>query len=195
MLPTGYDVVLLMDSSVPKNTYQFMKEYAKELVDGFSIEDEEYRVGLMRYSTEADVQFDLDEYTTSKDIKLAIDRANYNPGETDTAKAINTVRQNMFRKSSGDRDYARNLIVLLTGQDQSKNTYDAWAAAEKAEEEGINLFTVGINLNDTKELDELSTHPLKTYRHLINSTSTQYEINRMATDVLGLCMLSCYKTI
>jgi hypothetical protein len=189
LLEKGYDVVLVFDSSVTPRTYQLMKEYGKNLVDGFNVEDKEYRVGLMRYSTDADVQFDLDEYTTKDDIKIAIDKSLYNPGETDTAKAINSVRENMFRESHGDRDFARNLIVLLTGQDKSKDTYDSWAAAEKAEAAGINLFTVGINLNDTTEIDELTTHPLFKYRHLINTYSSPVELNRTASNLLGLSKL------
>uniref|UniRef100_A0A8W8KW43 VWFA domain-containing protein n=1 Tax=Magallana gigas TaxID=29159 RepID=A0A8W8KW43_MAGGI len=54
-LPTGYDVVLVLDSSVPQETFQFMKDYAKNLVNGFDVENDDYRVGLTRYSTDADV--------------------------------------------------------------------------------------------------------------------------------------------
>lgn len=191
-LPTGYDVVLVLDSSVPQETYQFMKDYAKNLVNGFDVENEDYRVGLMRYSTDADVQFDLNEYSTRDSLKLAIDKSTYKPGNTDTAKAINSVRENMFRQPRGDRNFARNLIFLLTGQDKSKDTFDAWAAAQKAEAEGINLFTVGINLNDTMELDELSTHPIETYRQLINTYQPPGELNRTLTEILGRSMYKCY---
>ncbi|XP_065931360.1 collagen alpha-4(VI) chain-like isoform X3 [Magallana gigas] len=184
-LPTGYDVVLVLDSSVPQETYQFMKDYAKNLVNGFDVENEDYRIGLLRYSTDADIQFDLDKYSTREALKLAIDKTTYKPGNTDTAKAINSVRENMFIEPRGDRNFARNLIFLLTGQDKSKDTFDAWAAAQKAEAEGINLFTVGINLNDTMELDELSTHPIETYRQLINTDQPPAELNLTLSEILG----------
>lgn len=165
-----------------------MKDYAKNLVHGFDVENYDYRVGLMRYSTDADVQFDLDKYSTREALKLAIDKTTYKPGNTDTAKAINSVRENMFIEPRGDRNFARNLIFLLTGQNKSKDTFDAWAAAQKAEAEGINLFTVGINLNDTMELDELSTHPIETYRQLINTDQPPAELNLTLSEIIGRSM-------
>ena len=46
--------------------------------------------------------------------------------------------------------------------------YGSWVAAENAEDSGAYMFTVGIDLDDTTELDELSSHPLDHYQLLIN---------------------------
>ena len=47
----GYDVVIVMDSSVPDETYRWMKGFVRSIAESFSIDDEEYKVGLLRYST------------------------------------------------------------------------------------------------------------------------------------------------
>ena len=82
----------------------------------------------------------------------------------------------MFTRRNGDRDFARNFIILLTGNDESTDRYEAYDAAYRAEEDGIRLFTVGIDLKDTTEIDEVSSHPLSTYRYLV----------RRESDLLGV---------
>lgn len=46
----GYDVVLVFDIFVDRLIFDFMKRYVKDLVDKLSIDNNEYRVGVMRYS-------------------------------------------------------------------------------------------------------------------------------------------------
>jgi hypothetical protein len=77
----------------------------------------------------------------------------------------------MFTTEKGDRDYARNYIILLTGQDRSLSTNGAWAAAERAEDESIQLYVVGLDIDDTMELDETPSHPLSTYQYLTCTVS------------------------
>ena len=166
---TYYDVIIVLDSSVPNQYFNWMKNYVRALANSYSIDNQQYRVGLLRYSTGQQAQWNLNDYTRKNDIIRAVDRVGYNPGERNTAQAIDYVTNQMFTQSNGDRDFARNYIVLLTGEDESTDRYDAYAAAYRAEDEGIRLFTVGINLDDSAELDEVSSHPLSTYQYLVNS--------------------------
>ena len=166
---TYYDVVIVMDSSVPNQYFDWMKNYVRAMANSYSIDDEQYRVGLLRYSTGQQVQWHLNDYTKRNEIIQAVDGVGYNPGERNTAQAIDYVTNQMFTQPNGDRDFARNYIVLLTGEDESTDRYDAYKAAYNAEDEGIRLFTVGINLDDTAEIDEVSSHPLSTYEYLVNS--------------------------
>lgn len=180
---------MVLDSSVDESTFNFMKKYAVGLVDKLNIDNEEYRIGAMRYSSYPDVQFNLNRYDNKALVKNRINSIVYRKGQTNTDRAIDAVRQRMFTPRSGDRDFARNLIVHLTGNDQSSNIYDTWAAAERAERDGINIYTVGINLGDLTEIDELSSHPLETYRTLIN---TRMDQPRIDGSVLGLIRTSIF---
>jgi hypothetical protein len=146
-----------------------MTTFTKNLAGTVSIDDEEFRVGLLRYSTDADVQFHLNGYSSSGDVKNAVDGVNYKGGITNTAQAIDKARTDMFTRDQGDRDYARNFILLITGQDKSLSKNDAWRAAERAETDGIQLYVIGLNINDRVELDETSSHPLDTYQYLTRS--------------------------
>jgi hypothetical protein len=140
------------------------------------IEDGEYRIGLLRYSTDADIQFDLNSHDTTKEARFDVDSMKYNGGDVNTANAIDVARQQMFTTEKGDRDYARNYIILLTGQERSLSTNGAWAAAERAEDESIQLYVVGLDIDDTMELDETPSHPLSTYQYLTRNEREVMEV-------------------
>ncbi|XP_071147595.1 collagen alpha-1(XII) chain-like [Mytilus edulis] len=132
----------------------------------------------MRYSRTGDVQFNLNDYVNDgAGFKRAVDRVSYrNDRETNTDKAIDKVRQRMFKKRQGDRDYARNFILLLTDNDKSADTNRVWEAAEKAEDEEMFIYTVGLDIGDLTEIDETSSHPLSTYEYLVRRESDLYEL-------------------
>ena len=178
---TGYDVIFMLDSSVPdEEVFNQMKDFASNIADRLSIDDEEYKIGIMRYSSRADAIAQLNRLEKKNDVLREIQNISYRPGDSNLAAAMDDVRQNMFTGRNGDRDFARNLIVLLTGVDQSTNPYDAFRAAERAERDGINLYTVGFYLDDTFEIDDVSTHPLSTYRYLVNR---KQDLNRVPSDI------------
>lgn len=172
----------MFDSSVPgERVFNQMKDFAANVAEGLSIDDKEYQIGLMRYSSNANEIAQLNRLPMKNDVVREIKQIAYRPGESNLDDAIDDVRQNMFTDRNGDRDFARNLIVLFTGVDQSANPYEAFRAAEKAERDQINLYTVGFYLNDTFEIDEVSTHPLSTYRYLVNRKK---DLNEVSTDLV-----------
>jgi hypothetical protein len=69
-----------------------MKSFSKALGQQLSVDDGEVRIGLMRYSTYADSQFQLRDHTTSDSIVRAVDRVQYRPGSTNTRQALDSVR-------------------------------------------------------------------------------------------------------
>lgn len=154
-----------------------MKSFSKDLVDRLSVADDEYRIGFLRYSSYANRQFDLREHIKNpRTMKRAIDNIAYRPGGTNTERALDYVRTNMLIPQRGERDFARNHVLLLTGQDKSLNTNNAWRAAERLEDSGTGLFVIGMEIGDRTELDELASHPLSTYQFLTRRRSDLDEI-------------------
>ena len=172
----GYDIVIIVDSSTTQEQFAIFRKFIRRFVRRAKIEDGEYRIGLLRYSTDADIQFDLNSHDTTKEARFDVDSMQYNGGDANTANAIDVARQQMFTTGKGDRDYARNYIILLTGQDRSLSTNNAWAAAERAEDEQIQLYVVGLDIDDTMELDETPSHPLSTYQYLTRNEREMMEV-------------------
>ena len=179
-------MVVVLDSSVSQEYFDWMTTFTKNLLDTICFYHEEFKIGLLRYSTDSNVQFNLNDYQSSGNVRKAVDNVSYQGGITNTAQAIDTARIQMFRPDQGDRDYARNFILLVTGQDKSLSTNSTWRAAERAETDGIQLYVIGLNINDSVELDETSSHPLTTYQYLIKS-KRELEIvpPKIYADLLG----------
>lgn len=171
-----------MDSSVRPEVFSKMTDYVKMVSGELSIDNEKFRMGLLRFSTYPDIQFQLGNYKSQRSVQRAIDRVQYRPGETNTAKAFDIVRTQMFKRRNGDRSFARNFILYLTGNDESENKFDSFAAAERAEDAGIQIFTVGFGLKDTSELNEISSHPLSDFQQLLLSEEGPRNFN----DVLAV---------
>ena len=190
---SGYDVVIMLDSNVPQNMFNSMKNYARSLVSKFSIDDKEYQVGLMRYGSSNNKEWDLNRYDNKNDVLTAFGGVPYKrETSSDAASAIRMVRRRMFNDRNGDRDFARNLIFLMTANEQSDDIYATWNEAEEAEKENINLYTVGFDLDDTTEIDETSTHPIRIYRHLINTREGDTAVDSSTNNVLGLSKCIVY---
>ena len=173
--------------------FNSMKNYARSLVSKFSIDDKEYQVGLMRYGSSNNKEWDLNRYDNKNDVLTAVGGVPYKrETSSDAASAIRMVRRRMFNDRNGDRDFARNLIFLMTANEQSDDIYATWNEAEEAEKENINLYTVGFDLDDTTEIDETSTHPIRIYRHLINTREGDTAVDSSTNNVLGLSKCIVY---
>lgn len=172
----GQDIVVVMDSSVKPGRFRTFKTFVQRLAENLNIDSGEVRLGLVSYSTRPSLQWNLRDFNRKDQIINRAERITYNAGQRNTADAINFARTRMFVRSNGDRSYARNFIILLTGEKESLDRYDAYEAAYDAEREGINLFTIGYNLDDSAEISEISTYPLRTYRHLVSEESELLEL-------------------
>lgn len=150
-----------------------MKNYLSQQIDMFDINNGQYRVGLAQYTQDTDITatWQLNRHDTKSDILSAVLRLPYirGSGKREIGKGIDYVKNQMFTTENGDRVDGRNLIVLLTGADKSEDVYESYRAAERAEDAEINLYTVGFSINDTQELEQISTWPLKDYHYTVDS--------------------------
>ena len=96
-----------------------MSKFVNRLTRVLSIDDERFRVGLMQFSTDSSTEFNLNDYLTNDGALTAARGVRQGVrGVRNTAEAIDYVRTDMFTAENGDRDWARNYIILLTGEQQ-----------------------------------------------------------------------------
>jgi len=72
------------------------------------------RVGILSYSTEVEVHFHLNSYSTKADVFNAIDKIPYAYGSTNTAGALMTLHSVMFTSANGDREGVPNTAIVIT---------------------------------------------------------------------------------
>ncbi|KAK3599021.1 hypothetical protein CHS0354_012500 [Potamilus streckersoni] len=163
----GYDLVMVLDSSVNSSTFNWMMDVTKDTIKELNIDDEEWRVGIVTYSTNPNREFNLNQYKKKSEVLRQVDRIGYRPGQTNTAAALKYARTNMFRDSNGDRAFAKNYLILITGNEKSQDMYAAADEAYQMQRDGVATYVIGLGINDKTELDELASLPLADYEVII----------------------------
>lgn len=140
------DLVIILDSStsVGVGNFQKMLLFCKELLMNADIDSGNVRVGIVMYSTEVNIQFHLNQYSSRAAMFEKIDNIEYIPGNTNTAGGIQTMRRDMFTSVNGDRPNVRNVAVVMTDGVSNINSHNTLLEAENARQrDGIHIYAIG----------------------------------------------------
>ena len=141
------------------SNYQQMKAFVHNTVDEFNIGADETQVGVISYSSSATFRFYLNTYHNKASLLTAIDNLPYSGGLTNTAGAINLLRQYGFLPIYGGRHQSQAIprvgVVITDGY---SNSFSATvSAAQSAHAEGIVMAAVGIGNYLYSELDAIAS--------------------------------------
>lgn len=182
------DLVIILDSStsVSEKNFQLMKEFVADLLENADVDSGHVRVGVLTYSTEVSVEFHLREYSRKTEVLAAISRIPYIRGNTNTADALRTIWSQMFTRYYGDRSDAQNSAILITDGVSNMNTQRTLIEANTAKTRGIHIYSIGIALKDTKEINAIATAPSS--QNVFTVYNFQ-ELKDLKTDVLNsICL-------
>jgi receptor-type tyrosine-protein phosphatase Q len=158
---SGIDIYFILDESgsVGNSNYQQMKAFVHNTVDEFTIGADETQVGVLSYSSSATFRFYLNTYHNKASLLTAIDNLPYSGGGTNTAGAINLLRQDGFLSIYGGRHQSQAIprvgVVITDGY--SSNFSATVSAAQSAHAEGIIMTAVGIGNYLYSELDAIAS--------------------------------------
>ena len=174
------DLVFVLDASgsVTSNNFDLMKDFVKNFLSDADIDGGNVRVGMIVFSTEADVIFILDEYDTKADIYDAIDAISYREGKTNTALALRYLREEMFAVDNGDRLNVDNIAIVITDGYSTINKEKTIFEAEIAHSEGIHIYSIGIGLSDLRELDGIASKPAAANRFAVENFQDLEELQK-----------------
>ncbi|KAL3871109.1 hypothetical protein ACJMK2_039128 [Sinanodonta woodiana] len=186
------DLVFLLDSSSSLTTLDFLRaiEFMKEVVRGFDISTFQTHVGVVLYSTQVSVEFQLNQYYDEQSVIDAIDRMTYRPGSTATAKAIQVAVEQVFNPMYGSRPNVVKVLLVIT-DGASDDPVGTMYYANMAHSGRINVFSVGVgSLTKTSELNTLASSP--TCTHVYKAAT--YEQIRFLTDEIkrATCIAPLY---
>ena len=156
-----------------------MLTFVTNVVSNLNIGSDQVRVGVVRYSTKASVQFSLNSYTTNASLLEAIANITFNDGGTYTNLAILTCIQ-QFNTSYGARPKSNGIprIAIVVTDGYSTNSSATVAAAEIAHSEGIISYAVGVgDYFNMTELAIIATDPDNQYvRSVAEFSSNEFQI-------------------
>lgn len=155
------DLVIILDSStsVGQDNFRKMLEFCKDFLKNSDIDSGGVRVGILSYSTDVHDHFYLNAYQNSTNMFIAIENIPWVFGSTNTADALRDMRTKYFSFANGDRPDARNIALILTDGVSNINANRLTDEAERARDEGIHIYAVGIGLSDDTELNQIASIP------------------------------------
>jgi Mg-chelatase subunit ChlD len=151
------DIFFLLDSSgsIDYQEFQQMKDFTKQLVDNLNVDNGQSNIGMITFSDDAELHFNLDDYNTRTDIKNAIDQVQHKAQSSNTARALELARTRGFLRERGDDPTNRNIVVLFT--DGNSNDFDSTVReARELRVSGVTVLVVvlsdWVNMYEIREI-------------------------------------------
>ncbi|XP_056611528.1 collagen alpha-3(VI) chain isoform X1 [Triplophysa dalaica] len=156
----GKDIVFLLDGSDgTRNSFPAMRDFVQGVVGKLNIKTNRDHISVVQYSRDAEVNFNLNTYTTMEDIIDSVRGLRHKGGRPlNTGAALQYVKDNVFTASSGSRrlEGVQQILILLSGG-RSFDNVDT--AASSLKEIGVQTFGIGSRGSDSRELQRISYDP------------------------------------
>ncbi|CAL1578254.1 unnamed protein product [Knipowitschia caucasica] len=148
------DMVFLMDGSwsIGKRRFKIQKDFLAEVAQTINVGVAGPMMGIIQYGDDPVTEISLKSYSSSRDVKSAVDKIVQKGGQSNVGKALSYINKLYFSDANGNRGGAPNVAVVLV---------DGWPtdkveeASRLARESGINIFFVTIEGADDNEKHNL----------------------------------------
>ncbi|XP_051255377.1 collagen alpha-6(VI) chain [Dicentrarchus labrax] len=148
------DVFFLTDSSasISDADYQKMKNFMKSVISMSAVGQNELHVGVMQFSSNAKLEFPLNQYHSKEEMWKAIDNMQQINQNTHIGNAITEVSK-YFKETSGGRSNLRQWLIVIT-DGESQDSVIGPAAALRAK--GVLVYAIGVGKAITSQLVEIT---------------------------------------
>ncbi|XP_045909933.1 collagen, type XXVIII, alpha 2a [Micropterus dolomieu] len=173
------ELVFVIDSSesVGPENFEIIKDFVTRLVDRTTVGRNATRIGLVLYSLDVHLEFNLARYMNKQDVKQAIRTMPYMGEGTYTGTAIRKATQEAF---FGARSGVRKVAIVITdGQADKREPIKLDIAVREAHAANIEMYALGIvNSSDPtqaeflRELNLIASDPDSEHMYLIDDFNT-----------------------
>ena len=160
------DLVFVIDAStsVGSGNFKLVLNFVESIVKDTNIESQDVRVGLLVFSTSTEIRFTLGQYTSKQKIIEEIRAIPFTSGSANTADALLAMRTKVFGTNE-DRPDVKNVAIIITDGPSNINSDRTLQEADDVHKDGITVYGIGIDVQDTTELDRIASSPDVTFRH------------------------------
>ena len=156
------DVVFLLDVSTVYRVHDLeqLREFVSGVAARFIIGPNDVQIGVDTFSTEFRHAFFLKDNADQVSLESAVSSISIAEGDTNTANALNVMRDGSFTADAGHREDIDKIAILVTNR-QSDNTTLTSRAARQTIDAGITILSVGVGqFVDDAELNAVATGPV-----------------------------------
>ncbi|XP_026001326.1 uncharacterized protein col6a3 isoform X2 [Astatotilapia calliptera] len=157
LVDTRRDIVFLLDGSDDsRNGLPAIREFVRRMVEELDVGEDKVRVGVILYSDDASIYFNLITHRSKKAIIYAVRSLRHKGGKSrNTGAALQFVQDHVFTTSSGSRhlEGVPQILFLLTG---GKSKDDVSRAAFGLKQIGVMSFAIGMKNAGQEELQKIA---------------------------------------
>ncbi|XP_073534174.1 collagen alpha-4(VI) chain-like [Phyllobates terribilis] len=164
------DIVFLIDesSSIGDVNFQLTRVFLHKVINALEIGTNNVRVGLVLYSDKPSLEFKLNTFNEKYEILDYITKLPYRGGTAHTGEALNFLRKELFLQENGGRTHlgVQKIVVVMTN---GRSADEIRKPASKLRRSGVEIFAVGFQNADKKDLRVIASHPPR--KHITNVES------------------------
>uniref|UniRef100_A0A673URF8 Integrin subunit alpha M n=1 Tax=Suricata suricatta TaxID=37032 RepID=A0A673URF8_SURSU len=153
------DIAFLIDGSgsIIPNDFQRMKDFVSTVMDQFK--KSQTLFSLMQYSEDFQTHFTFNDFKKNPNPAALVRPIKQLIGRTHTATAIRKVVRELFQSSSGARENAFKILVVITDGEKYGDPLEYEDVIPEADREGIIRYVIGVGsaFNNQRHLEELRT--------------------------------------
>ncbi|XP_062394257.1 collagen alpha-6(VI) chain-like isoform X2 [Sardina pilchardus] len=145
------DIIFLVEGSqsVSHEQFQIMKHLMSSIVNSSSVGGDHVRIGGIVYSTEPQIQFDLNQYDTRKELRQAISRLRPSGGDTYTSRALSYALKYFNGAQSKKRGH--KFLIIITNE-EARDDHQLDETSAKLRNNGISIFGIGVKQDRNTQL-------------------------------------------
>jgi len=135
-----------------------MQTFIVGFLDTFRVGLNHVRIGLVKYSTSATLEFDLAKHSNAEDMKKAVNGIRHLGGGTNTGVALSFMGP-LFEAAAATRRVPEYLVVITDGESTDK----VKDPAAELRAQGVTVFAIGVKESNDTQLQEIAGDSKRTF--------------------------------
>ncbi|XP_031574613.1 uncharacterized protein LOC116308348 isoform X2 [Actinia tenebrosa] len=160
------DIGILMDESGSVSPEDWVREknFVKDLSDHFEFGQKAAQIGVISFSTRANMDIQLNSNNNGNSFKKAVDRIRQARGWTYTATALNLAYNQLFHSSKGARSNVAKVLIVITDGFTTSGKESLRAPTKRLKDSSVNIISIGVGSKINKaELELMATTPINSH--------------------------------
>lgn len=180
------DLLFLLDSSgsVTYDEFANVKEFVGDLLRPFKFGPQDVQASVVQISTDPTLEFPLSQYTSSQDIQKAMRNIQQRMGDTNTGKALDYVKEQLYAKKFGARADVPKVMVWVT---DGLSTDDISLPMQLLKDMGVTVFIVcTTGRGNFQELSAAASQPDEKYLKFVDKDDLGIITKELRDSIVGM---------
>ena len=183
---SSIDIAFALDSSrsVKRDSFEYMKKFANEIVDSFDVSQRDARFASLMFSSTSQINFNFVRYDTAEEVKKAIKGLNYQGSGTDIHVALEKARSDIFSLQGKVRTRRPLVLIVFYDGDIRTGSKDLAEVVAPLKAYGVKVVAIGVG-------PEVNTYQLNKIAQSSNTVFQATNFNDLLPELYGIAKEAC----